>query len=243
MKIDWWTLGFQTVNVLVLMLLLRHFFWAPMSAMIARRQAAAAELQTVSAKQQADGDAAQAEIVKTRAGFAAERDAILASAHGEAERTRAALLDQAKIQVAALEAAARATIEAERAAMQHQSQIKSGTFGIDIARRLAGRLDGAAVHEAFLGWLVKAIAALPHAARQAAAAQPAPIEAISATTLTSEEQGSATTLIGKAFGQTVKLAFSVDPALIAGLELRAGHLVVSNSWRADLESVKEGVLF
>jgi F-type H+-transporting ATPase subunit b len=242
MKIDWWTLGFQTVNVLVLMLLLRHFFWAPISGMIAKRQAAAVDLQASVAKQQTEATEAQTEIAKTRAGFAAERDAILAGAHDEADRTRTALLDQAKAQAAGLATAAHATIEAERIATQHQWEVQSRAFGIDIARRLAGRLDGAAVNAAFLDWLVKAVAALPQAARQAAAGQADPVEAVSATALTSEEQSLATTLIGKAFGQSMNLVFSVDPALIAGLELRAPHLVVSNSWRADLDSVKQGVL-
>ena len=238
MKIDWWTLGFQTVNVLVLMLLLRYFFWAPISGMIAKRQAAAAEILTSSARQQAEAAEAQAEIAKTKAGFAAERDAILATAHDEADRTRTAMLDQAKAHAAALETAAEASIKAGRDAAQHRWEVQSRAFGIDVARRLAGRLEGAAVHAVFLDWLVAAIAALPEAARLAAAGQTEPVDAISATELTSEEQGLATTLIGKAFGEHVNLAFHVDPALIAGLELHGPHLVVSNSWQADLATVQ-----
>ncbi len=238
MKIDWWTLGFQTVNVLVLMLLLRHFFWTPISAMIATRQAAAAALIASSARQQGEAASAQAEIVKTRAGFVAERETILTAAHEEADRTRAALLDQARAHAAALETAGHATVQAERIAAQHEWEVQSRTFGIDVARRLAGRLNGAAVHAAFLDWLVAAIAAMPKAERDAATGHAGPVEAVSATELTSEEQALATTLIGKAFGENIHLAFHVDPALIAGLELRAPHLVVNNSWRADLASVQ-----
>ena len=39
MKIDWWTLGFQTVNIVVLVWLLQHFFWSPVAAMITQRVA------------------------------------------------------------------------------------------------------------------------------------------------------------------------------------------------------------
>ena len=38
MTIDWWTLGFQSVNVAVLVWLLQHFFWRPVAAMIALRR-------------------------------------------------------------------------------------------------------------------------------------------------------------------------------------------------------------
>ena len=40
MTIDWWTLGIQTVNVVILVWLLGHFFWRPVAAMIEQRRAA-----------------------------------------------------------------------------------------------------------------------------------------------------------------------------------------------------------
>jgi F-type H+-transporting ATPase subunit b len=42
MKIDWWTLGLQTINILVLVWILSRFLFRPVSDMIAARQAAAA---------------------------------------------------------------------------------------------------------------------------------------------------------------------------------------------------------
>ena len=41
MTIDWWTLGLQTINVLILIWLLAHFFWRPVAGMIEQRRAAA----------------------------------------------------------------------------------------------------------------------------------------------------------------------------------------------------------
>ena len=41
MTIDWWTLGIQTVNVIILIWLLGRFFWRPVAAMIEQRRAAA----------------------------------------------------------------------------------------------------------------------------------------------------------------------------------------------------------
>ena len=41
MHIDWWTLAFQTVNVLVLIWILGRFFFRPVADIVAKRQAQA----------------------------------------------------------------------------------------------------------------------------------------------------------------------------------------------------------
>jgi F-type H+-transporting ATPase subunit b len=93
------------------------------------------------------------------------------------------------------------------------------------------------VRGAFLDWLLKEIATLPAAARQEAAANGAAIEAISATALDPKDQERYRGLIGEAFGAHPVIAFKTDPGLIAGLELHGPHLLVSNSWRADLSQI------
>ena len=43
MRIDWWTLGLQTFNVLVLVLILSRFLFRPVAAIIEERRVAAVE--------------------------------------------------------------------------------------------------------------------------------------------------------------------------------------------------------
>ena len=69
------------------------------------------------------------------------------------------------------------------------------------------------------------------------AANGAVLEAISATPIDPADQERYRGLIGEAFGAHPQIAFKTDPALIAGLELYGPHLVVSNSWRADLSRI------
>ena len=95
MTIDWWTLGIQTVNVVILVWLLGRFFWRPVAAMIEQRRAAAQSMLAEAEAKQSEATTALAEIEQTRAGFAQEREAILAAAHEAAERARAALLEEA----------------------------------------------------------------------------------------------------------------------------------------------------
>lgn len=237
MTIDWWTLGIQTVNVGVLIWLLARFFWRPVAAMIEQRRAETQKSLDEAAAQRKEADAALAEIERTRAGFAREREAMLAAAQAAAEAETAARREEAAKQAAAIEASARAAIASERDAAEKAWAERAGRLAVDIAGRLAGRLDGAAVRAAFLDWLVEAIRALPEDKRRAATADGGALEATSATPLDADEQARARQRIAEALGADSPVAFVTDPSLIAGLELRGPHLVVSNSWRADLARI------
>jgi F-type H+-transporting ATPase subunit b len=237
MTIDWWTLGIQTVNVVILVWLLERFFWRPVAALIEQRRATTQRMLAEAEAKRSQAAAALAEIEPTRAGFAQEREAILTAAHEAAERARAVRLEDAAKAAASLEAAAKAAIEKEKKAADKAWAERASRLAVEIAERLAARLDGPAVRATFLDWLLKEIRTLPDSARQAVAANGVALEAISATPLDPVDQERYRELIGEAFGAHPQIAFKADPALIAGLELHGPHLVVSNSWRADLTQI------
>ena len=238
MAINWWTLGFQTVNVLILIWLLQHFFWKPVSAMIElRRMTVQKNVDDADALRKKSA-AALAEVDKTRAGFAQERDKVLADARKIADDAHAATVDDANKQAAALLAAAKTDIEKDQENAKQVWADRSSQLAVDIAGRLAHRLDGPAVQAAFLDWLVTAIQALPADQRHAAGGSA--LEAVSAEALSPADQARTGALIAKAFGSgdaVPHIAFTVDPALIAGLELHGDHFTVGNSWRADLAAI------
>jgi len=241
MTIDWWTLGLQTVNVAILVWLLQRFFWRPVAAMIEQRRDATPRTLAEAATTRAQSVEALAKIEQTRAGFAKEREAILAEAHDAAETARATILAEAGKAAAALETSAKSAIETEaKAAGQARAQ-KSAQLAIAIAQRLAARLGGTVVRDAFLAWLVAAIEALPEPERRAIASGGATLEVISDVPLDPAEQARASAAIRAAVGGDVSLAFNTDQDLIAGLELRGAHLLVSNSWRADLAEILAGL--
>jgi F-type H+-transporting ATPase subunit b len=235
MQIDWWTLGLQTVNVAVLVWLLQRFFWRPVAAIIEQRRPATRAVLAEAEAIRSKAAAALADAEKARAGFGAERDAILRQAHDDAGQAAAAQLADTATRVAASEAAgAAATAAAQRAAGDAWAE-RSGHLAVDIAGRLAGRLDGPAVQASFLAWLLDQLRALPDATRQAVAG--ASLEAVSATPIDPAGQARTTGLIAEALGSPVGISYRTDPALIAGLELHGPHLDVSNSWQADLARV------
>lgn len=238
MTIDWWTLGFQTVNVAILIWLLGHFFWKPVAAMIAARKAAVDTLTGEAEAAKTKAADALADVEKTRAGFAKERETILAAAHKDAETAHAARLIEAETEAAAVQAAAKAAIGKDSKAAAAAWADRSSDLAIVIAERLAARLDSAAVEACFLGWMVAEIAKLPKAARDAAGAKGMKLEATTATTLDAAARKHVVAAIGEALECAPHLTFKADPALIAGIELRGDHLIVNSSWRADLAAIR-----
>ena len=238
MTLDWWTLGIQTVNVVILVWLLQHFFWRPVAAMIEQRRALAQKTVDDAAAGRIDAASANAGFVRIRAGFDDERRAILADAHKAADGARAAALDDATRAAASLLATAQSEIGHERADAERGWADRSSQLAVEIAQRLASRLAGPQVQTAFLEWLVAAIQAMPAQARQDVTADGVPLVALSAAALDPAQQERAGALIGKAFGTRPRIVFEVDPALIAGLELHGQHFTVGNSWRADLGTIQ-----
>ena len=238
MTIDWWTLGFEIVNVAVLIWLLGRFFWRPVSAMIEERRAKSAAMLDDAAKKQAEAGATLEEIRKTRAGLAAEHEQAVAQARKEAEAARASILDTARKEADAVKSSAEAGIKARQAAEQKAWTDRSSRLAVDIAGRLAGRLDRPVVREAFLDWLVATIGDLPDKTRKAVTEDGAALEAVSASDLTDDEQKRIRDAVAAAFGTAPTITFKTEPALIAGLELHGPHLSVANSWRADLERIE-----
>ncbi len=238
MTIDWWTLGIQAVNVIILVWLLARFFWRPVAAMIEQRRATAQQILTEAETKRSRATEALAEIERTRAGFDKERQAIIAAAHEAAEQARTATLATAATEAAALETSAKAAIEKERDAAEAAWTGRANLLAVEIARRLVARLDGPAVSAAFLDWLLLEIRKLPENVRKAATADGVVLEAVSAAAIDPADQDRYRKLIGEALGVDPQIAFQVDAALIAGLELRGPHLVIANSWRADLAKIQ-----
>jgi F-type H+-transporting ATPase subunit b len=237
MTIDWWTLGIQAVNVIILIWLLARFFWRPVAAMIEQRRATAQQVLTEAETKRSQAADALAGIERTRAGFDKEREAIIAAAHDAAEKARRTMLAAAAKEAAVLETAARTAIEKERDAAEAAWKERASLLAVEIAQCLVGRLDGPVVSATFLDWLLAEIRGLPENVRNTVAANGVALEAISAIPIEPADHARYRKLIGEAFGACPQITFKADPALIAGLELRGPHLVVANSWRADLSKI------
>jgi F-type H+-transporting ATPase subunit b len=240
MTIDFWGLGLQAVNVLILVWLLSRVFWRPVAAAIAKRQETAQEVIGSAKATQARADTALTEITKARASIAEERATMRDAARTEAESAAKYTLAEARAQAEAILAAAKDTISHERVAARKANDAQASELSLKIAARLLERLNGPTVQSAFLSQLLDAIADMPAADRKALASDPKGIEIVSATE-TGADQGKIAKEIQTALGGAPEIRFTTDPNLIAGLELRSPHFTLHNSWAADLTQVRKAV--
>lgn len=234
MSFDPWTLGFQAVNVLLLVWLLQRFFWSPVAAMIAQRQAQAVEVFEEAARREAEVESALDDIATTRAGMEDEKTALLAAARAEGEAAREALLAAAKVEIEALHDIARAARVRAAATLKDTARHEAQDLAVTIAARLLAQHGS----EGFLAGLVRILGELPGPERRALAG--ARLEVVSATRADSATQSR----IAKALGAVLEapvLTFRTDPALIAGIELHGSHVTLRNSWRADLDRITQAM--
>lgn len=237
MSIDWWTLGLQAVNVLVLLFILSRFLFRPVVAMMAERQAAATRDLDAARAARAAAEAEQAKAVAETAALAAARKEKLDAATAAAETRKAGLLEEARAEAEALRTAAQADIARARAAAAREEADQASRLSVEIAGRLLARLPAGAQVAPFIEDLATAVAALPEASRASLSAEPGPLRLKAARALSGREVKACQDRLAAVLGHAVTLAVEVDPALIAGLELSAPHAVVRNSFRDDLDRI------
>ena len=237
MKIDFWSLGLQAVNVLILVWLLSRVFWRPLAGAIAKRQDAVRSTLENARTTQEKAEAALAELTSVRENIAAEREAELAEAARTAAATSAATLDAAREKSASLIAAAQTQISRDREAAEKEQSAQAAELAVEIAAKLLGGLNSSAIQNTFLTSLVEALSRMPADDRAALAGSEAGIELVSATEPDEAQKSEIANAVGQALGDTPKLTFVTDPALIAGLEIRTPHFELRNSWQLDLSRI------
>ena len=104
MLIDWFTIGAQALNFLILVWLLKHFLYQPiLNAIDAREKRIAKELADADA-QKAEAQKEHDEFQKKNEEFDQQRAALLTKATDEAQAERQRLLDEARKAADALSA-------------------------------------------------------------------------------------------------------------------------------------------
>ncbi len=240
MTIDWWTLGLQTVNFVVLIWILAHFLFRPVIRIIAERQAAAHsaldEAEAMRDQARSAREAADAEM----ADIAARRTALIAMAGEDAEAEKRRLLDAARADVEKLRTAAQAELEQMRTTEERALADQASLLATDIVERLLARLPDSARIDGFIDGLAKAVADLPDATRAGIGAQ-GPVQVRAARAPTAQERTRLTKKLRDVLNRAIDIEIKADPTLLAGLELDAQHAIVSNHFRADLDRIAESL--
>lgn len=138
--------------------------------------------------------------------------------------------------------AATAAADASRRDAAAADADRASQFALDIAARLLDRLPAEARIAGFIDGLASELAKLPESTRAQLTGEDNAVQLIAPRMLTDTELAACRTAFAQALGHELQIQITVDPAVIAGLELEAPHALVHNSFRHDLASLKTELL-
>jgi F-type H+-transporting ATPase subunit b len=236
MGFDWVTFAFQVVNVLILLAILRRFLFRPIVRIIAERQAEIARTLSEAERTKAEAakatEDARAEAEKT----AAARHEALAKARAEAQAQAATILQAAREEAEKIKAAAREEVRAEQRRAEAEQLARASALALDIAERLMQAMPEDRRVAGYAARLAEVLAALPEDRRRALFDDEVP-QLIAPRPLSDGEVAEVQAALAPYF--ETPPAVSVDPGLIAGLELRGRHGSIGNSLRHDLTRIAQ----
>jgi F-type H+-transporting ATPase subunit b len=225
MLIDWFTVGAQALNFLILVWLMKRFLYRPiLQAIDVREKRIAYEL--------ADAAAKKAEVQKDRDEFQHkneefdhQRADLMSKATDEAKTERQRLLDEARKDVDALRAKRQDAMRNEQRNLTQEIIRWTQKEVFAIARKTLADLASTILEERMCEMFIHRLCALTGMAKEQLATalktstQPACVR--SAFDLPSAQHAAIQKAINETFSADIHIQFETVPALVSGIELSA----------------------
>jgi F-type H+-transporting ATPase subunit b len=245
MLIDWFTVGAQALNFLILVWLLKHFLYQPiLHAIDAREKRIATEL--------ADADAKKVEAQKERDEFQhkneefdQQRAALLSKAMDEAKVERQRLLEEARKGADALSAKRQETLKNDAHNLNQAISRRTQQEVFAIARKALTDLATTSLEERLGAVFTRRLRELDGKAKDRlaealkAAAEPALVR--SAFDLPAEQRATIQNALNESFSAEIRLRFETAPDLVSGIELTTNGQKLAWSIEDYLASLEKGV--
>lgn len=245
MPIDWFTVGAQLLNFLILVGLLKRFLYGPiLNAIDAREKRVADEL--------ADAETKRAEAENERAGYEEksreldrQRHELLVKAKDEAAAERRKLVDEARADADAVRAKRNEALEQEHQLLMEEVARRTREQVFGIARKTLGDLAGASLEQRMCEVFAGRLHELDGDAKTKLLDGSEPALVRSAFELTAEQQNVIKQALNETFPPQVSVRFETTPELVSGIELvMNGRKVAWNiaDYLASMEQSVGGLL-
>jgi F-type H+-transporting ATPase subunit b len=245
MLIDWFTVGAQALNFIILVWLLKRFLYKPiLDAIDARENRIATEL--------ADADAKKGEAQKERdefqhknEAFDQQRAALLIKATEEAKAERQQLLDEAHQAADALSAKRQETLRNDAHNLDQAISRRAQQEVFAIARKALTDLATTSLEERMGEVLIRRLREMDGKAKEGlaealkTASDPALVR--SAFELPAEQRAAIQNALDEIFSAEIHIRFETAPELISGIELTANGRKVAWSIADYLVALEKGV--
>jgi len=246
MLIDWFTVGAQIVNFLVLMGLLKIFLYdRVIQAMDAREQKITARLDDAERKQR-EADDNRKKVKEEQQSLDAKRDKMLSDAREAARSKRKELEDQARSEVDALKDRWRDALRDQRERFARDLGNKAVQHAMAVAHRVVEDMAG----EDFQDRLIETFAARVRnigddektALVEGLDGETPAATVLSDTTVSTAQRRKITRLLHEELHPDLDVDYRTDGDLLGGIELRVPGRKVSWNPRQYLKDLEESVL-
>lgn len=245
MLIDWFTVGAQVLNFLVLVWLLKRFLYKPiLNALDAREKRIAGEI--------ADAAMRRSEAEEERDGFRRRngdldrrRDELMGRAKEDAEACRQRLLGEARQAADELRIRMQEALERDHRTLEGELAVRVREEVFAIAGRTLGDLAGVGLEERMIEVFVHRLRSLDAEAREGLAAalgsDSGPVLVRSAFVVPPGGRTAIREALGGILPAGFEVRWEVEPATISGVEIKAGGRKIAWSIADHLASMERCV--
>ena len=221
MQIDWLTVAAQIVNFLVLVWLLKHFLYGPVTAAMARREDRIAERVTAAQEREDAAERERERLHERMERLEDRRDAVLEQAREEAESEKQRLLDEVRADVDDKHEQWRQQLRDEQDAFVKQLRRQTAEGFADLARKALSDLADVRLEDRLVETLGSRLADLDDDEREQFRAAD---ELVVSTgfALDDDRRARLTELVQQHLGDDIQPGFEQDPELVCGIALTAG---------------------
>ena len=245
MLIDWFTVGAQALNFLILVWLMKRFLYKPiLNAIDEREKRIATELSNAD-KKKAEAQKDRDEFQHKNEEFDRQRAALLRKATDEAQAERQRLLDEARKAAEALSSKRQEALRNEERSLHQAISRRTQQEVFAIARKALSDLATTSLEERLGEVFTRRLREMDGKAKEglAEALKTASVPAMVRSTfdLPSEQRAAIQNALNETFLAEIRVRFETAPDLISGIELTTNGQKVAWSIADYLASMEESV--
>jgi F-type H+-transporting ATPase subunit b len=245
MLIDWFTVGAQALNFIILVWLLKRFLYKPiLNAVDAREKRIAAELADADARK-AEAQTERDEFQHKNEEFDQQRAALLSKAVDEARAERQRLLDDARKAADALSAKRQEALRSDANNLNQAIRRRTQQEVFAIARKALADLATTSLEERMSEVFTRRLRTMDGKAKEGIAealkiaSEPAVVR--SAFALPAAQRAAIQKAVNETFSAEVPVRFETAPDLVSGIELATNGQKIAWSIADYLTSLEKGV--
>ena len=150
-----WTISFQILNLLLLMVLFKKYLFKPVTEILEKRQAEIEGHYQEAQQAETDAKAMKADYESKMAGARQEADRVIKTATESANAMSASIVEDARTQADQLKRRAQTEIDLERRRAFDEVKGELSGIALDIASQVIEREVNEKDHEAFINEFIK----------------------------------------------------------------------------------------